>query len=392
MRLPLRRAFDLRNRASQREFFDISSVYYQFGVQDAEKTIEVCELWAQTYPAECTPRRILGFIYATQGRWERSLDEFHTAAELEPSQDLPYAGQMAATMALGKLTDTESVYDAAKVHGVAAGEVTRLRYLLAFLQRDDLALAQLADRLEGDRGFEIAAVTEPPRTKSYYGRIGDSRQLLQILIDTAQREKKNFTLSVVFANIALEDALLGFNQRSIEHAEAASREPETPVVAATSLALAGDTGRASQLSKSIAVRTQNDAFLNDVGLPELLAAIELTRGQPMRAVELLAPVKRYERGWGDNYMAAYLRGLAYLTRHQGTEAALEFQKILDNPGIVVNNLQGALAYVGLAGACALKGDQGRARTAYESLFAQWKDADKDIPVLKQARSEYAKLQ
>jgi eukaryotic-like serine/threonine-protein kinase len=392
MRPALRKAFDLRNRASQREFFDISSVYYQFGLHDAEKTIEVCELWAQTYPGEFTPRRILGFIYATQGRWDRSLKEFHTAAELEPSQALPYAGQMAATMALGKLRDTQSVYDAAKVHGVAGGEVIRLRYNLAFLQRDDLAMAQLADRLEGEPGFENAAVVEPARTKSYYGRIRDSRQLLQVLIDSAQRQKKNFPLSMINASTALEDALLGFNQRSIEHAEAASREPESAVVAATSLALAGNTVRASQLSKSIAQRAQNDAFLNDVGLPELLAAIALQRGQPTRAVELLAPVKRYERGWGDNYMAAYLRGLAYLASHQGREAALEFQKVLDNPGIVLNNLQGALAFVGLARACVLKGDKGRARASYESFFVLWKDADKDIPVLKQAQSEYSKLQ
>ena len=112
----------------------------------------------------------------------------------------------------------------------------------------------------------------------------------------------------------------------------------------------------------------------------------------MRAVELLAPVKRYEEGWSDSYWAAYLRGQAYLAGHQGQEAALEFQKILDHRGVVLNSLFGALAHVGLARAYTLQGDMSKARVCYENFFALWKDADRDISILKQAKAEYGKLQ
>jgi len=123
-----------------------------------------------------------------------------------------------------------------------------------------------------------------------------------------------------------------------------------------------------------------------------MAAIELKRGDPTRAVELLSPVKHYEEGWTDSYWAAYLRGYAYLANGQGQDAALEFQKILDHPGVVLNSLYGALAHVGVARAYVLQGDTSKARTCYEDFFVLWKDADPDVPILKQAKAEYAKLQ
>ena len=135
----------------------------------------------------------------------------------------------------------------------------------------------------------------------------------------------------------------------------------------------------------------SDASLRNIHLPELLAAIELKRGNPARAIELLAPVKRYEEGWTDRYWAAYLRGQAYLAGRQGQDAALEFQKILDNRGVVLNSLLGALAHERLAEAYVLQGDTNKARSSYEDFFALWKDADTDIPILQQAKAEYARL-
>ena len=390
MRPALQRAFALHNRATQREYFDISAVYYQFGMVDPDKTIEVCELWVHTYPADFTPHRILGFEYANFGRWDRSLEEFRKASELDPSQALPYAGQLYGNMALARLADARAVYQSAKAHGVETGEVSRVRYLLAFLEQDSATMAQMSDLLEHQPGYEDAAVLQQAMTKMYYGRVRDSRALLQVLLDTAERGNKNDTLGNIQANMALEDALLGFTVRSLQHSEASLREGSER--AALPLALAGDTARALSLSKKIAHHAASNADLRDIRFPELLAAIELKRGNPRRAVELLAPVKRYEQGWGDVYWASYLRGYAYLANSQGQSAALEFQKILDHPGVVLNSLFGATAHVGLARAYLLQGDARKARTSYENFFALWKDSDPDIPILKQAKAEYAKLQ
>ena len=389
MNAALRKAFDLRNRASQREYFDISAVYYQFVAMEIDKTVEVCELWAQTYPADFTPHRILGFEYAVWGRWNRSLEEFLKAGELDPSQALPYAGQAFANMALGRLADARAVYQSAKAHGLEAGEVTRARYLVAFLEGDDSSMAQVSALLEHQAGFEDRAVMERAQSKIYYGRVRDSRALVQLLLDVAERDGKSYAIGDLQTGMALEDALLGFTARSRQHSEASLRvgggQP------ALALALAGDMAQAVRLSKRMASQAASDASLRNIHLPELLAAIELGRGNPARAIELLAPVKRYEEGWSDGYRAAYLRGQAYLAGRQGQDAALEFQKILDNRGVVLNSLLGAVAHERLAQAYVLQGDTNKARSSYEDFFALWKDADTDIPILQQAKAEYTKL-
>lgn len=385
----LRKAFELRNRASQREYFDISAAYYQFVLMEIDKTVEVCELWAQTYPSDFTPHRILGFEYATLGRWDRSVEEFRKAGEIDPAQALPYAGQIFGNMALGRLKDARAMYEAAKTHGVEGGEVTRVRYLVAFVEGDSITMAQLADLLEHQPDYEDAAVLQRALTKAYYGQVRDSRALLPMVIDTAEREKRKDQLGDIEANLALQDALLGFTARSLQHAEASLQTGNHE--SALALALVGDDRRASQLSKSLATEAATDGPLRDIRLPELLAAIELKRGNPAKAIELLEPVKRYEEGWTDSYWAAYLRGEAYLASRQAPEAALEFQKIVDHPGVVINSLYGALARVGLARAYVLQGDTSKARASYEEFFALWKDADKDIPILKQAKAEYGRL-
>jgi eukaryotic-like serine/threonine-protein kinase len=152
------------------------------------------------------------------------------------------------------------------------------------------------------------------------------------------------------------------------------------------------TVRASKLINSFEIHAASDVPLRNIRLPELLAIIELKRGNSMRALELLAPVKRYEEGWSDGYWAAYLRGQAYLVSRQGQDAVREFQKILDHSGVVLNSLFAALAHVGLARAYILQGDAAKAKAAYQDFLTLWKDPDPDIPILKGATAEHAKLQ
>jgi tetratricopeptide (TPR) repeat protein len=364
-------------------------VYYQFVTIEIDKTIEICELWAQTYPTEFTPHRILGFEYATKGRWERSLAEFHRAGELDPSQALPYSGQLLASLALGQFDNARSVYQAAKARGLDPGEITRSRYILAFLENDTSTMAQMLDLLEHQPGYEETATLETAQTQLYYGRVRESRTLVQPIVDIAAREKKTELVSQFESAMAVDDALLGFASRSEQRSDSLLQSGAE--LSGLQLAFAGNTGQALRFSTIIAKQGELDAFVNAIRLPELLATIELKRGSPVKAVELLVPVKRYEEGWADNYWAAYIRGQAYLALHQGQDAALEFQKILDHPGVVRNSLYAALARLYVARAYALQGDTGKARASYDSFLTLWKDADPDIPILIRAKAEFAKL-
>jgi hypothetical protein len=272
---------------------------------------------------------------------------------------------------------------------VEAGEVNHIAYLLAFLEGDNAMMAQMADLLDHQPGYENTAVLMRAQTKIYYGQVRDSRALLQVLADTADRDKKIAGVGYLQANLAVEDALLGFTARALQHAETAAQHGAEG--AALAFALAGDPARAAKLSKKIAGAAESDPNLRDIRLPELYAAIEMTRGNSARAIELLEPVKRFEEGWIDSYWAAYIRGLACLAGGQGQDAALEFQKIVDHRGLVQNALYGAVAHIQLARAHALQGDVSKARKDYEDFFALWKDADSDIPIRLQAKAEYARL-
>jgi hypothetical protein len=295
---------------------------------------------------------------------------------------------MSGNLALIRLDDARTVYQSAKTRNLQAGEPTRLRYLLAFIEGDRTTMAQMADLLEHERGFEDAAIFEQSATKLYLGQVRASRELTLPILEMSIREKNKGTIAGMKADMALDDALLGNTATARQRANASSQSGGEPAMA---FALAGDAVQAGKIAEKWAGRATQGGYFNGIWLPELRAAIELRQGNTTRAVELLAPVKRYEAGWIDRYMAAYLRGQAYLAARRGPDAAVEFQKILDHRGIVLSSIIGPLARVGLARAYVSQGDVPRARAAYEDLFALWKDADKDIPILIAAKSEYAKL-
>jgi hypothetical protein len=384
----LRKAFALRNRASEREKFDISAGYYQFVTFQTDETIQICELWALTYPRDFTPHRILGFENGVLGKHQESAEEFGKAMELDPSQSLPYAGLMAGYLALNRFADARNVFQKAQAHNVDSGHPTRYRYLLAFLEGDKEMMTKFAASLAGQPGFEKTALLDQTNTESYSGHLGRARGLSRQAEDLALREGDKAAAAEINSDAALLEAQLGNSARARQLAAASDRLGGQPGLA---MALAGDTDSATKLADGLASHAPIGGYANKVRLPEMRAAIELKRGNPMRAVELLAPVATYEAGWFDRYIAAYLRGQAYLEANRSQEAAAEFQKILDHRGVVLNVHIGALAHLGLARAYVLQGDTIKARAAYQDFLTLWKDADPDIPVLKEAKAEYAKL-
>jgi tetratricopeptide (TPR) repeat protein len=388
MDVALRKAFALRNRTSEREKFDISAGYYQFVTNQIDETIQTCERWAQTYPLDFTPHRILGYENAVLGDWDQSAEEFSKANELDPSQSLPYAGLIYGYMALNRLADAHAVYQKAQARKLDFGEIARVRYHLAFLDGDKKMMARVAASLVSQPGHEKGALLGESATEAYYGHLGRALELSR-LAEGAVSGKGDRAASIgIEERAAFLEALFGNSAAARRHAATSLSLGGHP---AEAVALAGDWVLAAKAADRVASSTPPGGFANKVWLPEIRASIELRRGNPMRAVELLAQVTPYEAGWYDNFRAAYLRGEAYRAARRGQEAAPEFQKIINHPGVVLNSPIGALARLGLARSYALAGDTTKARAAYQDFLALWKDADPDIPVLIAAKSEYAKL-
>jgi eukaryotic-like serine/threonine-protein kinase len=385
---PLSRAFALRNRASERERFDILAGYYQFVTYQTDETIQICELWALTYPRDFTPHRILGFENAVLGNYQQSAEQFHKAMELDASQSLPYAGLMSGYLALNRFAEVRSVFREAQAHKVDFGHPTHYMYLLAFLEGDKEMMAKFGTSLAGQPGFENEALLQESNTEAYFGHLGRALELSRQAEDLALRSGDRVTATNMQSDAALLQAQLGNSALARELAASASERDDLMAIA---MALAGDTDSATKVANRLASQTPPNGLANKLRLPEIRAAIELSAGNPMQAVELLAPVTHYEAGWTDNFLAAYLRGQAYLAMHRGQEAATEFQKILDHRGVVLNSIIGALAHLQVGRAYIMEGDTAKAKAAYQDFFTLWKDADPDIPILKQAKIEYAEL-
>jgi serine/threonine protein kinase/tetratricopeptide (TPR) repeat protein len=394
----LHKAFELRNRTSEREKFDISSVYYQFITYQVDEAIQTCELWAQTYPLDFTPHRILGYEYAVVGKFDRSAEEFGKARDLDRSQALPYSGLILANMALNQLPQAHAAYQAADAS--KTGEPERGGYLLAFLEGDKAMMTQIAAALTS-YGNEDKALLEESLTEAYFGHLRKAQELNKRAEALALSKGDKANAADIEARAAWLERLFGNFATAREHAAAALRlggQPSMalsvagdPVQSTVALALAADTVLAVNVASGLESHAPPGGFVSRVWLPEIRADLELRRGNPARALEFLEPVTRYEGGWFDNFLAAYLKGEAYLAEHRGREAAAEFQKIIDHRGVVLNSPIGALAHLGVARSKVLEGDTTKAHASYQDFLALWKDADSGIPILIAAKSEYARL-
>ena len=232
-------------------------------------------------------------------------------------------------------------------------------------------------------------------TTAYFGRLAKARELSRQAVASAERAEEKEKAARYEAEAALREALFGIPSETRQRAAAAlalSTGRDARYVAALALALAGDAARAQALANDLAERFPEGTVVQFNYLPVLHAQLALSRNDASKAIELLQTAAPFELGNVACLYPVYVRGLAYLLLRQSSEAAAEFQKILDHRGIVFNEPIGALAHLGLARAYAIQGDTAKARAAYQDFLALWKDADPDIPVLEEAKAEYAKLQ
>jgi serine/threonine protein kinase/Flp pilus assembly protein TadD len=391
----IRRAYALRNRASEREKLDLTAVYHQFATGEIEQAIRSCQLWKQTYPRDFVPHRILGFEYATLGQWEESTEEFDEANHLDPSQQLPYIGLLQDYMALNRLADARAIYQQAQTRYPGSG-LELYRYVLAFVEGDTGMMTKIA---QSQPNFEEMMAD----TEAYSGQLRKARELSRRVEDTALSAGAKERSAYVSANAALREVLFGNVATARENATTAlsqsagaSGHSETgwsaSWSAALTLALVGDSAHAGMLADGFAARHPVDTIIKNLWLPEIRSVIELNKDKAAQAVNQLALAEALELSWVEpRLMPVYLRGQAYLLAHRGPEAAREFQKILDHRGVVLISPVGALAHLQIGRAYAMQGDTANSKVAYQDFLTLWKDADPDIPIFIAAKKEYAKL-
>jgi eukaryotic-like serine/threonine-protein kinase len=402
----LEKAFRLRDQVSERERFYIDSRYYNTVTGEEEKAIRVLEQWRQVYPREAGPARTLVIMYRIFGQYEDALREAKESVLLEPT-DNNYFDLVFTALMLNRLDEAQAILKQWQARIPDSTQQVFDLYYLAFLRRDSAGMEkELAEGVSAD--YESGLLGSHADTEAYYGRIRKSREFSRRAMESAVAvvgDKQNAGLRAAFVEVdgSLREAVLGYSgqaQRDVTASLNLSNGDRVKVDGALALALAGDARRAETITADLEKRypfATRDTIDNNYWFPIIWAAIELSRNNPAKAIQDLEVTSPYELGsvFGE-YTAplfpVYLRGQAFLVLHQGREAAAEFQKFVDHPGIVMNYPLGAVAYVGLARADAMQGDTVKARAAYQDFFSLWKDADPDVPILRQAKTEYAKLQ
>jgi serine/threonine protein kinase/tetratricopeptide (TPR) repeat protein len=395
-----RKAYELRERVAEREKLYIVSHYETNTVGNLEAARKTCELWAQTYPHDAIPPAVLSAIYGYLGDYDKGLAASQEILKRNPGSGLGYGNLVSSYLNVNRLDEARTTAQEAQAHNLDSPGIHVSLYVVDFLQHNAAGMEREAATLMGKPGFEDGMLYGESDTAAYGGQFAKARELTRRASDSAQRADEKETAGDYEAEAAVREALGGNVSTAKQQAQAAlalSTGRDVEAISAIALAMAGDASRSTRLADDLAKRFPEDTIVKFEYLPMIHAATALQSGSATKAIDALGPAAPYELGTtAQNFSFAlysvYLRGEAYVAAHQGGAAAAEFQKILDHPGAVMNEPIGALAHLGLARGYALSGDTTKAKTAYQDFFALWKDADPDIPILKQAKAEYAKLQ
>jgi tetratricopeptide (TPR) repeat protein len=388
------KAYELRERASERERFRIEAYYY-LGAGDLDKAHATSQLWAQTYPQDLGSYLALGYIDATYGKFDQAIRDLQTGLRVAPDAGLLEGTLFGLYVSANRLEEAKSIYGHAAAQESETYYIRPSRYGLAFLLGDHAEMDRLVASAAETPAAEDQLLSMASDTEAYYGRNLKARELSRRAVDAASRNGQKGTAARWQINMALREAELGNSaeaRRQAQTALALASEHDSQIPGALALARAGDYVGAARMADDLAKRYPDDAILGRYWLPSIQSAIEISRNNPGRAIEILQVASPLELGTAGPLYPVHLRAEAFLSQHQGAAAAAEFQKILDHPSVVLNGIVGALAHLGLGRAYAIQGDTAKAHAAYQDFFALWKDADPDLPILKQAKAEYGKLQ
>jgi eukaryotic-like serine/threonine-protein kinase len=400
------KAYQLRDRASDQEKFFISLTYDLQVTGNLEKAQQTCDLWIQTYPRAWVPHGLLsGGVYPPLGEYEKAAQEAKLALGIDPDFSIGYSLLADSYMALDRWAEAENILKQAFNRKLEIPDFFVLQYALAFLRDDTAGMERVATLAREKPGAEDWIANSEGFVLAYYGHLEEARRMSRRAADLARKAERRDTEALYETDAAVREVLFGNLSAAKQEAGDAlelSKSKDVEYGAAFALALSGDSSRSQALTDDLSRRFPEDTRVQFTYAPMLRALLALNHNQLSKAVELLQTAIPYEVGTpteggselllgAGSLYPAYVRGLAYLAAHRGVEAAAEFQKILDHRGIVICDPVGALAHVQLGRAYALSGDRTKARSAYQDFLTLWKDADPDIPIFKQAKTEYANL-
>ena len=406
------KAFELREHASEREKLAITADYYGYATGQTEKALQAYQEWIANYPRDSPAYINMANAYCAQGQYEKALVAFRQALKLTPDDTTPYSGAIITLFALQRIDDAQAT--AAEAHARNFDDLVsrEVLYGVAFVRHNARGMVEqqqwFAGKPEENFGLSMAADTE-----AYAGHLAKARELTRQSVDSAIRADSKETGAVWWENSALREAAFGNLASAKPLAEQGLKlvpgSQGVTVEGAIAYAMAGDSDHVEALAQGISKLYPLNTQVQSLWLPAIRAQVALNRKDALVAIQALEPALPPLEYGQAAFIAnlsclypTYIRGQAYLAAGQGKEAANEFQKILDHSGIVWNCWTGALAHLGVARANALqmKGSQGadadsarvRALAAYKEFLDLWKDADADIPIYKQAKAEYARLQ
>jgi tetratricopeptide (TPR) repeat protein/predicted Ser/Thr protein kinase len=392
------KAYQLRDRVSEREKLRISADYFD-ATGEVEKETQTYELWKADYPRDVVPHNNLANVYGNMGQNDKALSEFQETLRLAPDNVTTYANLALAYIILSRLEEAKATVDQAFAHKLDGRLLRQTVYLLAFLRADTALMEQQVAWGAGHPGDEDALLAMQSDTEAYYGRLTRARDFSRRAVDSAIRADSKETAAFWQVTAALREAELGNTssaRQGVAAALALSSGRDVKVMAALTLARIGDVPRARMLAEEFEKSYPTNTLLKLYWLPTINAAIELNKGNSSQALKYLEATAPYELGTAGTPInclyPVYVRGQAYLLANNGAAAAAQFQKLDDYRGIVGNFVTGSLAHVQIGRAYAMAGDTAKAKAAYNDFLTLWKDAEPGIPILKEAKAEYAKLQ
>ncbi len=392
----IQRAFDVRDRASEREKFYISSHYYDTGRRQLEKGVEIYEQWKQTYPRDSVPRDNLALAYESMGQHEIAVANASEAIRLDPKDRYAYQNLASGYQFLGRYDEAKAVAEQAISQKVEPWTIHLILYSLAFIRGDEAAMRQEVERALEQPQVPVVLLLQA-QSECAQGRVKKARSSYARAVSTAKIHNHLEFAANAMAAEATCDSELGFPKEAHQIMTAAlalSDGKDSRSSAAYVFAREGDSAQSQKLVGELKKEWPFDTLLNQVWLPLAQATNDIQRNQPAEAIARLESAAPYEWGgppFGALYWSIYIRGEALLKARDGVKAAAEYQKILDHRGIDPTSPLYSLARLGVGRAYALQGDSAKAKLAYHDFVALWKDADQDLPVLKAAKAEYEKL-
>jgi serine/threonine protein kinase/tetratricopeptide (TPR) repeat protein len=398
----LSKAFALRDHASEREKLHITSMYYMTVTGELDKAVETYREWEESYPRDYVTPVNLGVLYSLQGQYEKAIEQERESVRLNPDNVVAFENLENYLLASNRLEDAQRAHDDAISRNLDDFPLTACRYAVAFLQGDTKAMEQQLAWFEGKPDLEHMSLALQSATAAYAGHLTKARELTQRAAASAIRTDAKEPAALDALDGAWREAAFGnlenAHQETVAALALAPQSRDVQVLAGLVFAFSGDTQRAQAMAQDLGKNFPLNTLVQSYWLPTIQAQSALSSKDAASAIEQLRAAGPVELGLPSGNAVnsclypVYIRGQAFLAAGRDREAAAEFQKILDHRGLVWNCTTGALARLELGRAYAVTGDTAKAKVAYQDFLNLWKDADPDIPILKQAKAEYAKLQ